>query len=59
VIAKLYNVATVLTLEDILAFFDLNLKIQKSHTFAPKWKEMPYEFWADNIFSTHGVYSDV
>lgn len=58
-IVKLYNMATILYLQDILAFFDLNLKFQKSHTFAAKRKEMAYEFWADNIFSTHGVYSNV
>jgi len=51
--------ATTNTLQDILAFFDLNLNFRKSHTFAPKRKEMAYEFWADNIFSTHGVYPNV
>jgi hypothetical protein len=48
--------ATTLILQDILAFFDLNLKFQISHTSVPKRKEMAYEFWADNIFSTHGLY---
>lgn len=58
-LAKSYNMATMLTLRDILAFFDLKLKFQKSHTSAPKRKEMAYEFWADNIFSTHGIYTEV
>jgi hypothetical protein len=53
------NMAIILTLLDILTFFDLNLIIHRSHTFAPKWKEMAYKFWEDNIFSTHGVYSNV
>jgi hypothetical protein len=51
--------ATTLTLEDILAFFDLKLDFHKSHTSSPKRKEMAYELWADNIFSTHGLYTDV
>jgi hypothetical protein len=51
--------AKILTLQDILAFFDLKLKFQKSHTFATKRKEMAYEFWTDNIFSTHGLYTGV
>jgi hypothetical protein len=51
--------ATILNLRDIVAFFDLNLKFHKSHTSAPKRKEMAYEFWADNIFSTHGIYTEV
>ena len=58
-LVKPYNMAIILALQDILAFFDLNLKFHKSHTSAPKWKEMAYEFWADNIFSTHGLYTDV
>jgi hypothetical protein len=45
-------------LRDILAFFDLNLKFNKSHTSALKRKEMAYEFRADNIFSTHGFYNN-
>jgi hypothetical protein len=49
----------ILTLQDILAFFDLNLNFQKSHTSALKRKEMAYEFWEDNIFSTHGLYTEV
>jgi hypothetical protein len=44
---------------DIVAFFDLNSIIHKSHTSAPKRKEMAYEFWSDDIFSTHGVYPNV
>jgi len=35
--------ATIFTLQDILAFFDLNLNFQKSHTSAPMRKEMAYE----------------
>jgi hypothetical protein len=58
-LVKPYNMATILILQDILAFFALNLKFHKSHTSAPKRKEMAYEFWADNIFSTHGLYTDV
>jgi hypothetical protein len=53
------NMAKILTLEDIVAFFDLNLNFLKSHTFAPQRKEMAYEFWSDNIFSTYGVCTDV
>jgi hypothetical protein len=56
---KLYNMATIFILRDILAFFDLKLKFQKSHTSALKQKEMVYELWTDDIFSTHGVYTDV
>jgi hypothetical protein len=52
-LVKPYNMAKLLAIEDIVAFFDLNLIIHKSHTPAPKRKEMAYEFWADDIFSTH------
>jgi hypothetical protein len=58
-IAKPYNMGTIFILRDILAFFDLKLKFQKSHTSALKWKEMAYEFWSADIFSTHGFYADV
>jgi hypothetical protein len=51
--------AKVLAIGDIVAFFDLNSIIHRSHTSAPKRKEMAYEFWSDDIFSTHGVYSNV
>ena len=51
--------AMILALQDMLAFFDLNLIIHKSHASAPKRKEMAYEFRADYIFSTHGVYSNI
>jgi hypothetical protein len=51
--------ATTLILQDSLAFFDLKLDFHKGHTSAPKRKEMAYELWADNIFSTHGLYTDV
>jgi len=43
----------ILTLKYISAFFDLKFNFQESHTSAPKQKEMAYEFWEDNIFSTH------
>jgi len=51
--------AKILTLHDIIAFFDLNLnlKFQKSHTPAPKRKEMAYEFWKNNFLSTYGFYT--
>ena len=58
-LVKLCNMAKILILEYILAFFDLKLNFQESHTSAPKQKEMAYEFWADNIFSTHGFYTGV
>jgi len=51
--------ATIFILRNILAFFDLKLKFQKSHTSALKRKEMAYELWTDDIFSTHGLYADV
>ena len=58
-LAKPHNMATILILQDSLAFFDLKLNFHKGHTSAPKRKEMAYELWADNIFSTHGLYTDV
>jgi hypothetical protein len=58
-LVKPFNMAIILTSQDILAFFDLNLNFHKGHTSAPKRKEMAYELWADNIFSTHGLYTDV
>jgi hypothetical protein len=58
-LAKPCNMAIILISQNIVAFFDLNLIIHKSHTSAPKGKEMAYEFWADDIFSTHGVYPDL
>lgn len=53
--------AKILTLHDIIAFFDLNLnlKFQKSHTSAPKRKEIAYEFWKNNFLSTYGFYTSV
>ena len=58
-LAKPHSMATILILQDRLAFFDLKLDFHKGHTSAPKRKEMAYEFWADNIFSTYGLYTDV
>jgi hypothetical protein len=58
-IAEPYSMAKILAIGDIVAFFDLNSTIHKSHTFAPKRKETAYEFWSDDIFSTHGVYPNV
>ena len=58
-LVKPCNMAIILTSRDILAFVDLNFDFHKSHTSAPKRKEMAYEFWTDNIFSTHGLYTDV
>ena len=51
--------ATILILQDSLAFFDLKLNFHKGHTSAAKRKEMAYELWKDNIYSTHGLYTDV
>jgi len=42
--------ATIFILRDILAFSDLKLKFQKSHTSTLKRKEMAYELWTDDIF---------
>jgi len=58
-LAKPHSMATILILQDRLAFFDLKLDFHKGHTSAPKRKEMAYEFWADNIFSTHRLYTNV
>jgi hypothetical protein len=52
---NLFNMTKILTLYTIIAFIDLNLKLQKNHASAPKQKEMDYELWENNFLSTHGL----
>jgi hypothetical protein len=42
-----------------MAIIDLKLKLSKSHTSAPKRKEMAYnEFWQNHFYTTYGLFTN-